>query len=172
MEIVSLCCSTFHFFGGKMRLRESSVLMSIFPSHPGFPLLTATKSTLNLIRGFFQFSHARNQGGPGECQCGSGGPPGGNKETQLQPEPGPDQHQPHPQRPGLSWRGVRRHLCPAVPQHPPVTVPAADQRQLHTGTKLNATHSDMQNIWFGHKSKYSCFTRMVSSESTNWKWQF
>lgn len=119
---------------------------------------TATHVTVNLNYALFQFSHARNQGGPGERQCGSGGPQGRNRETQLQPEPGSDQYQPHPQRPGLSWRGVRRHHCTAVPKHPPVSVSAADQRQLHTGIKQHILmcriHAwTLMFIFFSHHGK-------------------
>lgn len=78
-------------------------------------------------------SHEGNQGGPGERQRGSGCAEGGNGEAELQPEPDPHQHPAHAQRPGLPRRGVGRHLRPAVPQHPPVAVSAAHQRQLHQG---------------------------------------
>lgn len=78
-------------------------------------------------------SHARNQGGPGECQRVPCCPPRGNWETQLWPEPGPQQHQQNPQWPRLLWWRVRRHHSPALPQHPPVTATTADWRKFHTG---------------------------------------
>lgn len=171
MEIISIHYSTVPLFWRENYVqrvfcfdRHFSVHILVFPDNSN------TIHLQSLICGLFQFSHARNQGSPGERQRGSGGPPGRNRETQLQPEPGPDQYQPHPQWPGLSWREVRRHLCPAVPQHPPVTVPAADQCQLHTGTKLNETHSDLQIICYGQQRKHSSCTKCKVKMSTKEIW--
>lgn len=95
----------------------------------------ATQYSSNLMFGVFQFSHAGDKGGPGKRGRGSGGPQRGNRKAKLQPEPGPNQYEPHPKRPRLSRRGVRRYDRAAVSQHPPVAVAAADQCQLHKGTK-------------------------------------
>lgn len=112
---LEFCWSTF-----QICQRETLVLNEEF-----FSVLPHRRSLL--------LSHERDQRCSGERQRGSGGAEGGNGEAQLQPEPGPDQHPAHAQRPGLPRRGVGRHLRPAVPQHPPVAVAAAHQRQLHQG---------------------------------------
>lgn len=128
-------------------------------------------------------SHARNQGSPGERQRFAGGAPGGNRETELQLEPCPDQYQPHPQWPGLSRWGVGRHYCTAMSQHPPVAIAAADQCQLHTGTKQKTFNTEnryskrtvwgqlISTKWLGHLKKvllpYQIYRKLSKLFSSN-----